>query len=194
MALPALVAAATATAAGCSPHNARGDMLDVARDTISQVGHTNILNTAPLTVGEFRYHAENRGLQSRWPPMIVPVTVTITNVSDHAAALNVLGGNCAVRLRVYAHHVPVQKPIFNGAADWLSCYVPVMHYALTPGQSVMLQSPEGGPGLVNLTPGRYDLGAVVTVIPVADTMSLRRHPPQRVELGAGHVEVPLPYD
>lgn len=184
---------AALVAAGCSNHNVRGDMLDVARDTLAQVGHTSVLNTGPVTVGEFKYHAENRGLQSRWPPMIVPVTVTITNVSDHAAALNVLGGNCAVRLRVYAHHVPPQKPVFDAAADWLSCYVPIIHYALTPGQSVTLESPQGGPGLT-LPPGRYDLGAVVTVVPVADTMQLRRHAPQRVELGAGQVRVPLPYD
>ena len=180
-------------ASGCSAHNRRGDVLDVTRDTTAQVGHTDVLHTGPVTVGEFRYLANNRGLQSRWPPMVVPVTVTITNVSGHAAALNVLGGNCAVRIRVYVHHVPPEKPIFDGAADWLSCYVPVIHYALTPGQSVTLSSPEGGPGL-NLAPGRYDLGAVVTVVPVSDTLSLRRRGPRRVELGAGQVLVPLPYD
>ena len=184
---------AALVAVGCSSHNIRGDVLDVTRDTLAQVGHIDVLHTGPVTVGEFRYHATNGGLQSRWPPAIVPVTVTITNVSDHAAALDVLGGNCAVRIRVYAHHVPPQDPVFNGAADWLSCYVPILHYALTPGQSVTLVSPEGGPGL-NLAPGRYDLGAVVTVVPVTDTMSLRRHAPQRVELGAGQVRVPFPYD
>jgi hypothetical protein len=146
-----------------------------------------------VTVGGFQYHATNGGLQSRWPPAIVPVTVTVTNVSGRPAALDLLGGNCAVRLRVYAHHVPPQDPIFDAAADWLSCYVPIVHYAMAPGETITIKSPEGGPGL-DLAPGRYDLGAVVTVVPVADTLTIRRHPPQRVELGAGQFRVPLPYD
>jgi hypothetical protein len=186
-----LLLPAALVTAGCPSHNVRGDMLDVSRDTTALLGHPNTLRTGPVTVGEFQYRASNNGLKSRWPPVIVAATVTVTNVSDHAAAIDLLGGNCAVRLRVYTHQVPLSKPVFDAAAEWLSCYVPILHYALTPGQSITLVSPEGGPGL-DLAPGRYDLGAVVTVVPTAD--SLRRRGPQRIELGAGGIQVPLPYD
>jgi hypothetical protein len=170
--------------AACS-HHAPSASLDIVRDSTSLASGSSVLDSAPITVGDFQYKASNGGLRSRWEPMIVLVTVTVTNVSQHAAALNVLSGNCEVLLRVYAHHIPPKKPAYDASGPGISCYVPVSHYGLTPGQSVTLQSASGGPG-VYLPPGRYDLAAIVSVSDSTGT--------QRVEIPAGSVKMLPPYE
>ena len=159
--------------------------LDIVRDSTMLASGSSVLGTVPITVGDFQYKASNGGLKSRWAPMIVLVTVTVTNVSQHAAALNVLGGNCEVLIRVYAHHIPPKAPAYDASGPGVSCYVPVSHFGLTPGQSVTLQSASGGPG-VCLAPGRYDLAAIVSVSDSTGT--------QRVEIPAGSVRMPPPYE
>jgi hypothetical protein len=178
-----LVALAVALAA-CS-HHAAPASLDIVRDTTVLASGSSVLGSAPITVGDFQYTAKNGGLKSRWAPMLVQVTVTVTNVSQHAAALNVLGGNCEVLIRAYAHHIPPKAPAYDASGPGVSCYVPVSHFGMTPGQSVTLQSASGGPG-VYLPPGRYDLAAIVSVSDSTGT--------QRVEIPAGSVRMPPPYE
>jgi len=155
------------------------------RDTTALAAGSAVLGSAPITVGDFQYQARNGGLRSRWQPMLVQVFVTVTNVSQHAAGLNVLGGNCEVLMRVYAHHVPPKPPVYDASGPGVSCYVPVIHYGLTPGQSITLQSASGGPG-VYLKPGRYDLAAIISVSDSSGT--------QRVEIPAGSVRTLPPYE
>jgi hypothetical protein len=100
--------------AACS-HHAPSASLDIVRDSTNLANGSSVLDSAPITVGDFQYKASNGGLRSRWEPMIVLVTVTVTNVSQHAAALNVLSGNCEVLLRVYAHHIPPKKPAYDAS-------------------------------------------------------------------------------
>jgi hypothetical protein len=175
---------ATLGALAACAHHERAS-LDIVRDSTMLASGSSVLGAVPITVGDFQYKASNGGLKSRWAPMIVLVTVTVTNVSEHAAALNVLGGNCEVLLRVYAHHIPPKKPAYDASGPGVSCYVPVSHFGLTPGQSVTLQSASGGPG-VYLPPGRYDLAAIVSVSDSTGT--------QRVEIPAGSVRLPPPYE
>ena len=170
--------------AGCAHHGETAS-LDIVRDSTQLASGSSVLGSAPITVGDFEFKATNGGLKSRWAPMIVQVTVTVTNVSQHAAALNVLGGNCEVLIRVYAHHIPPKAPAYDASGPGVSCYVPVSHFGMTPGQSVTLQSASGGPG-VYLAPGRYDLAAIVSVSDSSGT--------QRVQIPAGSVRMPPPYE
>jgi hypothetical protein len=172
--------ATLATLAACGRHMPSNDALDVVRDTTDLAEGSAVLGSAPITVGAFQYRGANHGLRSRWPPVITQVTVTVTNVSERPASLHVLGGNCAVLLRIYAHRVPLEPPVFDASGPGVSCYVPVDRYPLTPGQSVTLHSAGGGPG-IDLLPGRYDLAAIVTV---ADSTGS-----QRIEIPAGSVRV-----
>jgi hypothetical protein len=182
--IAASIAVSSAMLAACS-HHGRSASLDIVRDTTALASGSAVLGSVPITVGDFQYQARNGGLKSRWAPMIVLVTVTVTNVSQHAAALNVLGGNCEVLMRVYAHHVPPKRPVYDASGPGVACYVPVNHLGLTPGQSVTLQSASGGPG-VYLPPGRYDLAAIISVSDSTGT--------QRVEVPAGSVRMPPPYE
>jgi hypothetical protein len=179
-----LVVASGAMLTAC-PRHGRTASLDVVRDTTALAAGSAVLGSAPITVGDFQYQARNGGLRSRWQPMLVQVFVTVTNVSQHAAGLNVLGGNCEVLMRVYAHHVPPKPPVYDASGPGVSCYVPVIHYGLTPGQSITLQSASGGPG-VYLKPGRYDLAAIISVSDSSGT--------QRVEIPAGSVRTLPPYE
>jgi len=129
---------------------------------------------------------------------MVQVTVAVTNVSTHPATLDALGGNCAVRVRIYPLVMPTRhgarvasSPVFDAAEPGYECYVPLLHETVAPGKAVTLQSAGDGPG-VSLPPGRYDVTGVVTVVPPAD--SLRRHGAQLVEITAGSIRVPQPYD
>jgi hypothetical protein len=188
-----------ASGAACSSHNVHGNALELRRDTTATTRSTAILRAGPLTLGDFEYRATNSGLKSRWPPASVQVTVTIRNVSTHAATLDALTGNCAVRLRLYrADEVTQAKakdaavnPVFDAAQPGFECYVPELHRRLAAGDTLVLQSAGDGPG-IRLPSGRYDVTGVVTVVPSPDT--LRRTGPHLVEVPAGSIRVPLPYD
>jgi hypothetical protein len=180
-----VAAASLAVSLAACAHHGEVASLDIVRDSTLLASGSSVLGSAPITVGDFEFKATNGGLKSRWAPMIVQVTVTVTNVSQHAAALNVLGGNCEVLIRVYAHHIPPKAPAYDASGPGVSCYVPVSHFGMTPGQSVTLQSASGGPG-VYLAPGRYDLAAIVSVSDSSGT--------QRVQIPAGSVRMPPPYE
>jgi len=196
---PAWWCVATVIAVGCSSHNVRGNALTIQRDTVDASPEAAVVATGPITVGDFEYVATNDGLDSRWSPLNVHVAVTIKNVSSHPATLDFLGGNCAVRLRVYSADELARvkdqngavRPIFDAAQTGYECYVPVVHQKFSAGETTTLQSGGDGPG-VRLRSGRYKLTAVVTVVPAPD--SLRRHGPHLVEVPAGSIRVPLPYD
>lgn len=179
------VCAAAVLAAACAKHPSRGDMLNVVRDTTALAAGSSVLGHAPIALGPFRFRGTNSGLKSRWPPVVTVATVTVTNVSQQPAALNVLGGNCEVLVRIYAHGVPLQRPVFDASGPGTTCYVPIRHYGLTPGQSVELHSAGNGPG-IELAPGRYDMAAIVTV---SDSTGS-----QRIEIPVGSFRVPPPYE
>jgi len=188
-----------AASAACSSRNVRGHVLEIRPDTTPLARSIAILGTQPVTLGEFEFHGTNAGLQSRWPPTSVQVTVAIRNTTNHVATLDFLGGNCAVRLRVYRaedvtratkERTPV-RPVFDATQPGYECYVPGMHQRLYPGDTMRLQSAGDGPGTV-LRPGRYEVTGVVTVVPPPDT--LHRFGPHLVEVPAGSFRVPLPYD
>jgi hypothetical protein len=184
---------------GCSSHNVRGNMLELMRDTVPDAPPPTLASRQPVTVGDVEYRATNSGLRSRWPPVEVQVSVRIRNVGSHATRLEVLGGNCAVRVRIYsaadlAHaksHPETVHPVFDATQPSYECYVPQLRLGLKAGADTTLQSAGDGPG-IHLEPGRYDLVGVVTVIPSAD--SLRRHGPVLVAVPAGSIRVAAPYD
>jgi hypothetical protein len=183
----------------CSTHNVRGNMLELMRDTVSSAPPPMLTSRQPVTVDDVQYRAVNSGLHSRWPPVEVQVSVKIKNVGSHARRLEVLGGNCAVRVRIYsaddiAHakaHPERVHPVFDATLPSYECYVPQLRLGLRAGADTTLQSAGDGPG-ITLAPGRYDLVGVVTVIPSAD--SLRRHGAVLVEVPAGSIRVAPPYD
>lgn len=183
----------------CSTHNVRGNMLELMRDTVPGAPPPMLTSRQPVTVGDVEYHAVNSGLHTRWPPVEVQVSVRIKNVGSHATRLEVLGGNCAVRVRIYsaddiAHakaHPEGVHPVFDATLPSYECYVPQLRLGLRAGADTTLRSAGDGPG-ISLAPGRYDLVGVVTVIPSAD--SLRRHGPVLVEVPAGSIRVAAPYD
>ncbi len=108
-----VAAASLAVSLAACAHHGEVASLDIVRDSTLLASGSSVLGSAPITVGDFEFKATNGGLKSRWAPMIVQVTVTVTNVSQHAAALNVLGGNCEVLIRVYAHHIPPKAPAYD---------------------------------------------------------------------------------
>jgi hypothetical protein len=177
----------------CNSHNVRGNALEIQRDTAGPADNARSTGTGPVTVGNFQHRGTNSGLRSRWPPAMVQVTVTVTNIGPEAAPLDVLGGNCAVRLRIYPANrgARAAHPVFDATQQGYECYVALLHQSVKSGQSVTLQSAGDGPG-IRLSPGRYFLTGVVTVVPVAD--SLRRHGAQLVEVPAGSIRVPEPYE
>jgi hypothetical protein len=184
---------------GCSSHNVHGNMLDLMRDTVPSGPPPTLTSRRPVTVDDIEYQGVNSGLRSRWPPVEVQVSVKIKNVGNHATRLEMLGGNCAVRVRIYsadaiAHaksHPERVHPVFDATEPSYECYVPELRLGLAAGKDTTLRSAGDGPG-IRLAPGRYDLVGVVTVIPSAD--SLRRHGPVLVEVPAGSIRVAPPYD
>lgn len=184
---------------GCSSHNVRGNMLELMRDTVPNAPPLALTSRQPVTVGDVEYRAANSGMRSRWPPVEVQVSVRVKNVGSHATRLEILGGNCAVRVRIYsakdlAHaksHPESVRPVFDATQPSYECYVPQLRLGLKAGADTTLLSAGDGPG-IPLAPGRYDLVGVVTVIPSAD--SLRRHGPVLVAVPAGSIRVAAPYD
>jgi hypothetical protein len=193
------VIALAAVATACSEHNVRGTALEVRRRPGTLTIDSTVSGTGPITAAGLRFTARNSGLESRWPPVIVRVTVMAHNTTDHRVRVNMLGTNCTVRLRIYparrgAEHgaAPTDRaPVFNSASSNFSCYVPLLHLNLAPGDSTSFQSAGGGPG-VTLPPGRYDLVGVITIVPGEDT--LRRHGAMVIEVPAGTIRVAQPYE
>jgi hypothetical protein len=182
----------------CSTHNVRGKMLEVQRDTLAQAIGPTILSKKPVVVDSIEYSGTNNGLRSRWPPYMVQVSVNVKNVGQRPVRLEVLGGNCAVRVQIYsatevadaAHKLAAVHPVFDATDLGFQCYVRSLYLALASGGDTTIQS-VSGPG-VRLAPGRYDLVGIVTVIPSAD--SLRRHGPTLVTVPAGQIRIPQPFD
>jgi hypothetical protein len=191
-----LVAAGTGLA--CSTHNVRGKMLEVGRDTAVAPPIAVVVGTQPVVVDSIEYSGTNNGWRTRWPPFMVQVSVHVKNIGQQPVRLEVLGGNCAVRVKIYsasaiaqsAHDLSAVRPVFDATEEGFQCYVRSLYLALASGHDTTLQS-VSGPG-VRLLPGRYDLVGIVTVIPSAD--SLRRHGPTIVAVPAGSIRVPQPFD
>lgn len=191
---------AAGVAGACSSRNVRGNMLELVPDTANRMQTPLVFGTNPVTVGDIQYQGHNGGLKSRWPPVMTQVSVTIKNVGQHPMRLALLGGNCAVRVRIYsaeqiahsAGHASTVPPVFDATQPGYECYVPELRPGLVAGADTTLQSAGDGPG-IRLPPGRYELVGVVTVIP-SSADSLRRHGPLLVQVPAGSIRVPPPYD
>jgi hypothetical protein len=110
----------------------------------------------PVTVGDFTFTGSNNG-PSPSQPVSVQVVVTAKNTSDHPAVLDVLGGNCAVLIRVFDRPDRSGPPVFD-ASRGIECYVPVVHQRLAPGETYTTRSGRYGPN-VNFEPGHYYLSA-----------------------------------
>jgi hypothetical protein len=179
-------------AAACSSHNVRGQALEVRPDALTE--DSAIVGTGPVTVGGIKFTARNSGLRSHWPPVIVRVTVGARNTGSQPATIRTLTGNCAVRLRIFPARRKDERhasPVFDAASHNVECYVPVRKITLAAGDSTSFQSPGDGPG-ITLSPGRYDLAGVVTLVPSED--SLHRHGPTLIEIPAGTIRVPEPFE
>ncbi len=111
-----------------------------------------------VTVGEFQYTAKNGGANT-WGPLQVQVTVTATNVTDKPAAIDVLGGNCAVLIRIFKKSDRTDTPVYD-ASNGAECYVKPVHERVQPHESYTAQSGRYGPG-IDIPPGRYYLSALV---------------------------------
>jgi hypothetical protein len=126
------------------------------------VRHTNA-NPAPssnkaVSVGDFQYTATNGGANV-WGPLEVQVTVTATNSTNKPASLDVLGGNCAVLIRIFRKPDRSGQPLYD-AASGAECYVKPVHQRLAPHASYTVQSGRYGPG-IDIPPGRYYLSALI---------------------------------
>jgi len=130
-----------------------------------------------VTVGDFQYTATNGGANV-FGPLEVQVTVTATNTTDHTATLDVLGGNCAVLIRIFKKPDRSGAPLYD-ASSGAECYVKPLHERLAPHATYTAQSGRYGPG-IDIPSGRYYLSALI--IP-AD----REKP--RVEIPAGYFVV-----
>ncbi len=124
----------------------------------SVVGNPAIAKSNAVTVGEFQYTAKNGGANT-WGPLQVQVTVTATNVTDKPAAIDVLGGNCAVLIRIFKKSDRTDTPVYD-ASKGTECYVKPVHERVQPHESYTAQSGRYGPG-IDLPPGRYYLSALV---------------------------------
>jgi hypothetical protein len=133
-----------------------------------------------VTVGDFQFAAKNSGANV-WGPLEVQVTVTATNVSDHPASLDVLGGNCAVLIRIFARPDRGGQPVYD-AGSGAECYVKPVHQRLAPRASYTTQSGRYGPG-INIPSGRYYVSALI--IPADREKS-------RIEIPAGDFVVRRP--
>jgi hypothetical protein len=129
--------------------------------------------TKPVTVDSFQYSATNGGANV-WGPLEVQVTVTATNTTNHTSTLEVLGGNCAVLIRIFQKPDRSGQPLYD-AASGAECYVKPLHQRVAPHASYTAQSGRYGPG-IDIPPGRYYLSALI--IP-AD------HEKTRIEIPAG---------
>ncbi|HXB25038.1 MAG TPA: hypothetical protein VNV25_09950 [Gemmatimonadaceae bacterium] len=133
--------------------------------------------TAGVTVGDFQYTAKNGGANV-WGPLEVQVTVTATNTTDHSATLDVLGGNCAVLIRIFRKSDRSGKPLYD-ASSGAECYVKPVHERLAPHATYTAQSGRYGPG-IDIPSGRYYLSALI--IPADREQS-------RIEVPAGEFVV-----
>lgn len=124
--------------------------------------HPNVNPTpaksAAVTVGDFRYTARNTGANV-WGPLEVQVTVTATNTTDRPAPLDVLGGNCAVLIRIFKRPDRSDKPLYD-ASSGAECYVKSVHERVPPHESYTAQSGRYGPG-IDIPTGRYYLSALI---------------------------------
>jgi hypothetical protein len=111
-----------------------------------------------VTVGDFQYTATNGGANV-WGPLQVQVTVKATNVTDRPASLDILGGNCAVLIRIFTKPDRSGKPLYD-AASGAECYVKPVHRRLDPHASYTTQSGRYGPG-IDIPSGRYYLSALI---------------------------------
>jgi hypothetical protein len=119
---------------------------------------TAAAKTNTVTAGDFQYLATNGGANV-WGPLEVQVTVTATNTTEHAATLDVLGGNCAVLIRIFRQPDRSGQPLYD-AGSGAECYVKPVHQRLAPHASYTAQSGRYGPG-IDIPPGRYYLSALV---------------------------------
>jgi hypothetical protein len=115
-------------------------------------------STPPVTAGEFQFTATNSG-PNVWGPLEVQVTVTATNVTDKPATLDVLGGNCAVMIRIFANKARSGKPIYD-ASQGAECYVKPVHVRVAPHETYTAQSGRYGPN-IDVASGRYYLSAYI---------------------------------
>ncbi len=139
--------------------------------------HHPVPNAAAVTSGDFRLTASNSGA-NLFGPLEVQVTVTVTNASDHPATLEVLGGNCAALLRIFAHADRAGAPVYDASAG-AECYVKPVRERLAPGASYTAQTGRYGPS-IDLPAGRYYLSALI--VPVD-----REQP--KIEVPAGEIVV-----
>lgn len=114
-----------------------------------------------VTVGDFQYTATNSGANV-WGPLEVQVTVTATNTTDHTASLDVLGGNCAVLIRIFQKPDRSGKPLYDASAG-AECYVKPLHERVASHESYTAQSGRYGPG-IDVPSGRYYLSALIVPI------------------------------
>jgi hypothetical protein len=127
-------------------------------------GHASVdpsTATRPVTDGDFQYSASNSG-PNAWGPLEVQVSVRITNATDHPATLDVLGGNCAVLIRIFDNKKRSGKPVYDASAG-AECYVKPVHERLAAHETYTAQSGRYGPH-IDIAPGRYYLSAYI--IPV----------------------------
>jgi hypothetical protein len=114
--------------------------------------------TSAVTVGDFQYTAKNGGANV-WGPLEVQVTVTATNTTGHAATLDVLGGNCAVLIRIFRKSDRSGRPLYD-ASSGAECYVKPVHQRLAPHATYTAQSGRYGPA-IDIPSGRYYLSALI---------------------------------
>ncbi len=133
--------------------------------------------TASVTVGDFIYTASNNG-PNVWGPLEVQVTVKATNMTDKPATIDVLGGNCAVLIRIFQSKARTGKPLYD-ASSGAECYVKPVHAKVAPHESFTAQSGRYGPN-IDVPSGHYYLTALI--IP-ADPEQ------QHIEVPAGDIVV-----
>lgn len=144
-------------------------------------GHAHV-GAAPkasttVTAGDFAYTASNGG-PNVWGPLEVQVTVKATNVTDKPATIDVLGGNCAVLIKIFASSARTGKPIYD-ASNGAECYVKPVHAKVPPRESYTAQSGRYGPN-IDVPSGHYYLSALI--VP-ADPEK------QKIEVPAGDIVV-----
>jgi hypothetical protein len=113
---------------------------------------------ASLTVGDFAYTASNSG-PNVFGPLEVQVTVKATNVTDKPANIDVLGGNCAVMIKIFETPTRTGKPIYD-ASSGAECYVKPVHQKVAPHEAYTAQSGRYGPN-IEVPSGHYYLSALI---------------------------------
>jgi hypothetical protein len=121
-------------------------------------GSPALAATNAVTVGDFQYIAKNGGANV-WGPLQVQVTVTATNMTDRPASMDMLGGNCAVMIRIFQSPDRGGTPLYD-ASKGAECYVKPVHTRVPAHESYTTQSGRYGPG-IDIPPGRYYLSALV---------------------------------